>query len=184
MALKKKRQQSYKDYGLLSLTLITVAFFLFFAIRPSLGIILSLNKERTDYTEVNAQLEFKIQQIIQMQTNYITLLSKKQFVDKAVPSAHEIKNIASIFQSQNVTIESVDVQKITIKPTTEKGLITIPIALTANAPYTDFVTFTRRITNLARLYRFRELEVTREKEGSQSATIKFNALIETYYFLE
>lgn len=180
----KKKQSLYRDYSLLSITILTVAFFIMFAIRPSLGIILSLNKEQSDYDVVNDNLEQKIQQIIRMQTSYITLLNKKFLIDEAVPNSHQVEEVAQLARASEVEIESFDIQKILVKPLEQKGLSTIPITISGSSSYKSLVDFIDRITSLPRLFRFKSLELENETAGTQSATIKFNTVIETYYYVE
>ena len=66
--IKRKTKRSIRDYQTLAFTLLTVAFFAFFAIRPSLTLIVELFHEQTLYTQVDKQLEEKIQQIIALQS--------------------------------------------------------------------------------------------------------------------
>ncbi|GAI51443.1 unnamed protein product, partial [marine sediment metagenome] len=64
MKKKTKKEAPSKDYRLTSFILLTIAFFSFFAIRPSITLILSLQKEKTEYEKINQVLEDKIQNII------------------------------------------------------------------------------------------------------------------------
>src|SRR3989344_478177 len=64
---KEKRIQAYT---MITLSLFTISFFGSLAIRPTLGTIITLQKQIQDRTIVNQKLEEKINALIQAQTSY------------------------------------------------------------------------------------------------------------------
>ncbi len=101
----------------LILSVFTVAFFMFFAVRPTLGTISTLLKKIDDQETASAKLDAKISQLIQAQEVLATngpqfeALSKK-----AVPVTPEIerlaKQIEAVANESNVYITSMEFQTI------------------------------------------------------------------------
>lgn len=82
-AFKEKRTQQFTT---LSLTLIMIAFFGLFAINPTIGTIVDLQKQLDDNNFVNDQLQKKIANLTQLQSQYAQLQPQLMPVFDAVPT--------------------------------------------------------------------------------------------------
>lgn len=179
----KSTVQTPKDFRLMGITIATIAFFIFFAIRPSATLIFTLIQQKADYESVNTTLEGKIQQLIEMQTNYIKALNKKTYIDKALPDNYKLEDMNILFNSA-VTTTSFGLNEVQIHPKTGVGLITLPITIGGTAEYKDLLSYIQSVYVNARLFSIQNIKIEKADESSGSATIKYNGIFNTYYFIE
>lgn len=78
----------------LTLTLLVVCFFVFFAIRPTLVTIVSLQKTLKESKEVNQQLSRKIDSLQQAQKIYAQIVDDLFLVEAALPETAEFQSLA------------------------------------------------------------------------------------------
>ena len=109
---KKKKARVYTS---IILSIFTVAFFGFFAIRPTLVTIGGLLKEIKDKKEVVAQMDQKIDNLNKAQTNYTRIRDDLDLVEESLPLDPDlpilIKQLESLARLSSVTIESVKFEK-------------------------------------------------------------------------
>jgi Tfp pilus assembly protein PilO len=180
---KKKVKQSIRDYQTLAFTLLTVAFFGFFAVRPSLSLILTLFHERSLYTKVNADLETKIQQIITLQGDYMKLLSKKELIDFAIPSSSNLQDLNTLLNPK-MSLSTFGITEMLIKPPPIAGLVAIPVNIGGKSTYTDLVDYAHALYIAPRLFYMGSIDIGQGENTSSSAQLRFNATISTYYFID
>src|SRR3989344_9309487 len=173
---KRKNKQSLRDYQTLAFTLITVAFFGFFAVRPSVSLIVSLFHERSLYTKVNTDLETKIQQIITLQTDYMRLLSKKEMIDQAIPPVPNLQEIETLLNTK-IELNTFGVTEIQLKPAPAQGLVVIPISLAGRASYKDIVQYAHTVYAAPRLFYMKSIDLGQSDGSSASAQLRFSAKI-------
>lgn len=183
MRNKKADQKKTRktDYRLLSFILFTVAFFSIFAIRPSLGLIYSLQKEKAEYEKINQTLEAKIQQIIATQAQFMQLIDNKNLVEQALPNHHQV-TITEQLLNRQLRVSSFSVQKITILPKTTNKLGVVSINLGGQGQYPELLNFIDFVSNSRRLISLDFFQLQPEKNSSQSGTIIFNSVLNTYYY--
>lgn len=118
---KKKKVRVYTE---IILSIFTVAFFGFFAIRPTLVTISGLLKEIKDKKAVVAQMDQKIDNLNKAQTNYNRVKNDLDLVEESLPLDPElpilIKQLESLTRLSSVTIESIKFGKTNLQGTTEK----------------------------------------------------------------
>lgn len=180
---KFKSRKSIRDYQTLALTLLTIAFFGIFAVRPSLTLIVSLFHERDLYTKVDKQLEDKIQQIIALQSDYMRLLSKKDLIDSAIPESPQVEEIGQLFKKELV-LNAFSVAEVLMQPKPTTGLLTIPISLGGKTEYDALSTYLHSIYVAPRLFYVKNIDINRADEASTSATLQFSSQINTYYYID
>lgn len=109
---KKKKTRVYTS---IILSIFTIAFFGFFAIRPTLVTIGGLLKEIKDKKEVVAQMDQKIDNLNRAQTNYARIENDLDLVKESLPLDPDlpilIKQLESLARLSSVTIESVRFDK-------------------------------------------------------------------------
>ncbi len=120
--LYKKKQT--KVYTGIVLSILTVAFFSFFAIRPTLVTIGGLLKEVKDKKEIVTQLDQKVNALAQAQTNYNQIESRLYLIDQSLPQDPSlstlIKELEFLSQSSLVTLESLKFDQINLQGESEK----------------------------------------------------------------
>lgn len=139
------------------LSILTVAFFLFFAIRPTIITIISLVKEIKDKRVIAEKLEDKIDALNSAQIEYQRIERKLYLVDKALPDNADlslyIRQLEALAKRHNVTIESLQFEKTTLK-SKEKGKeavqgVRFSLALTGD--YHQLKSFLDTLARLRRL---------------------------------
>ncbi|MFA6005173.1 MAG: hypothetical protein WC775_01675 [Patescibacteria group bacterium] len=180
---KKKTQRSIRDYQTLAFTLLTIAFFGFFAVRPSLALILTLFHEKTLYTKVNTDLEAKIQQIITLQADYMRLLSKKELIDLAIPASLNLQDM-DVLLDQRMQLSTFGLAEIQLKPVAAQGLVVIPINLGGKASYKDLIDYARNLYISPRLFYMKSIDLGQGESTSSSAELRFSATVNSYYFVD
>jgi Tfp pilus assembly protein PilO len=178
----KKEQKVNKDYKVISFIIITIAFFAIFAVRPSLGMILTLNKEKKEYEEVNRVLEEKIQQIIQAQSKYMVILYKKALIDEAMPDEPKIEDTAKIL-NQNINLDTFSLKDFSIVPPKNLGLNSIDINIGGSGTYTDTTELLNTIANSRRVFVYKNMTIQKHDISTSSALLDLTTNIETYYYV-
>jgi len=153
-ALYKKKQA--RVYTGIVLTIFTVAFFGFFAIRPTLVTISGLFKEIKDKKEVVKQMDEKIADLTKAQINYSQIEDELYLVDQSLPLdpdlASLMKQLESLARTNSVTLESVQYDKINLLGEAEKEegqKAAFTLSLSGN--YADLKQFLYSLDNLRRI---------------------------------
>lgn len=182
-AFYQKRQA--RVYTGIVLSILTVAFFGFFAIRPTLVTISGLLKEIKDKKEVVNQMDQKINNLTKAQTNYNQIKEKLYLVDQSLPQdpglSVLIKQLEALTRLSSVNFESVRFEKTNLQGETEKKEnqeVTFSLVLSGN--YQNLKNFLNSLDILRRVilvesFAFRS---TMEEE-IQILTLSINA--KAYY---
>lgn len=178
---QQKKPTAKFDLTLIALMIFTLSFFSFFAIRPSVTLIASLLKERSEYDRVNIVLESKIQQIIAMQTNYMRILSKKHYIDEMIPNKNELNQTKELLETP-MRLSGFTIKEVTLHPTVQRSLSTIPILIAGYGSYDDLRSFLDKTYYTKRLYFLKDVDIDRDENGSKSATLNIHATVDAYYF--
>lgn len=91
-------QKKVRTYGGIVLSLFAIAFFLIFAIKPTLVAIASLKKEIQDQQEIADKLDKKISALSQAQQIYYQLLPDFSLIDEAMPKTPDLGNLAILLE--------------------------------------------------------------------------------------
>lgn len=86
-------QPKARAYTFLGISLLTVAFFIFFAIRPTINTIIGLQKQIQDDREVEKKLQEKINALSQLQAEYEIIQPDLPVLDAALPVAPEVSDL-------------------------------------------------------------------------------------------
>jgi Tfp pilus assembly protein PilO len=171
------------DYQQISFILFIIGFFFIFAIRPSISLIYTLQKEKSDYEKINETLEVKIQQIITTQEQFMQLINNKSLIDEALPSTHQI-SITKKFLIDSVEITNFTIQKIIILPPNPGTLNTVKIELAGQGDYKKILKLIGDINNSRRLISIDFLSMEPDKQSTESGQINFNGIFDTFYYPE
>lgn len=111
-------------YGSYTLTIIAAAFFIYFAIKPTIETILVLQKELSDSELVLAQITKKSEDVALASKNYSLLEpSIKQKINTAVPNQPEIKSIILNLERAalvaQASVSAIQLEPVTISPTSQ-----------------------------------------------------------------
>lgn len=87
------RDPLIRGYFEIVATILLVAFFVMFAIRPTLKTIAGLLRTIDDLKQVEQALDAKINSLVQAQANYSRIKPKLPLLDKALPPKPEVDNL-------------------------------------------------------------------------------------------
>lgn len=113
----QKRQ--VRVYTGIVLSILTVTFFLFFAIRPTFVTIAGLLKEIKDKRAINEQLEDKISALNSAQIEYQRISKDLSLIDEALPVDPDLSlfilELEALTRKHNLSLDSLQVGAITLK---------------------------------------------------------------------
>lgn len=116
-ALYQKKQA--RVYTGLILSLLTVAFFSFFAIRPTLVTIASLVKEIEDKRMIAQKLEEKINALALAQKEYAALSSELSLVEEALPQEPDlsffIRQLETLAVQSGATLRTIQFSQVNLR---------------------------------------------------------------------
>ncbi len=118
------QKKKVRVYTGIVLSLLTTAFFLFFAIRPTLTTIASLVKEIKDKKSITEQLDDKIKSLNAAQVEYQKIEQELFLVDSALPThAHVsllVPQLEALARENNVTLQAIQINATMLRGQEEK----------------------------------------------------------------
>jgi len=113
------KRKDLRSFGELSLTLLVISFFVFFAIKPTLVIVAGLTKEIKEKEQTSQNLQKKIASLVAAQQEYSLNQNRFYLVDQALPETPDfpllILSVEKEATASGVTLESISITKIEIK---------------------------------------------------------------------
>lgn len=178
-ALYKKKQ--VKVYTGIVLSLLTVAFFAFFAIRPTLVTISGLLKEIKDKQKLVEQMDQKINNLASAQSNYAQIASKLPLVEESLPQEPTLpvlmKQLEALTRISSVNLESLSFNEINLQGEPgEKKFQEISFQLSLSGNYQNLKQFLNSLDNLRRIILVDSFAFkSQTKEGAQYITLTVSA---------
>ena len=122
------KEKKTRQFTTLSLTFVTIAFFGFFAIGPTISTITDLQKQLDDSKFVNDALQKKIANLTTLQTTYVTLQPQLDGVFAAVPTGPGFDTFAG--QLHQIALQTnVQINRVQTLP------LDLSLSTTLKAPY-------------------------------------------------
>lgn len=139
------------------LSILTVTFFVIFAIKPALATIAQLIKQTKDQKLVVGELEKKITSLSQAQNEYLVVESDLYLVDEALPQEPQvpllIKQLETLAYQSGVDIGRLRINEVDLKktdsPKTEKQ--SLSFNFTAFGNYANLKNFLSSLSTLRRI---------------------------------
>jgi len=146
-----------RTYVGIILSILTITFFVIFAIKPTLTTIAQLIKQTKDQKLVVVALEKKIANLSQAQNEYLTVESDLYLVDEALPQEPQvpllIKQLETLAYQNNVNIGRLRINEVDLKktgsPKTEKQPLSFSFAAFGN--YSNLKAFLSSLSSLRRI---------------------------------
>ncbi len=102
-----------KAYTFLALSFLTVAFFIFFAIRPTINTIVGLRKQIEDNQMVEKKLQDKINALSQLQAEYEVIQKDLPYLNSALPTTVNVvdlvKNFERLVSENNASLSAMQI---------------------------------------------------------------------------
>lgn len=147
---QKKKARVYTS---IVLSIFTSAFFLFFAIRPTLTTIASLIKEIKDKRVIAAKLQDKITALNSAQIEYQKIEKDFYLIDESLPQHPNISllvlQLETLARKSSVSVEAIQFEKTILKGKEEKKSVNFSLAVAGD--YKNLKSFLGSLIRLRRL---------------------------------
>lgn len=178
-----RRRQSYVQ---IFLTLVVTGFFLFFAIKPTLNIVVSLYQEIKDKQLVESQMDNKIKALMLAQKQYQAAESYLDLLNEALPSTPELslllKQIEYFALQNSLRLETAQVDQ-TLLFGQEKGIPDfVAIALTVNGSYDNLKNLLAQINQTRRAFTIKSFSFKTDPKDNTQMQLTLN--LKAYMFKE
>jgi len=152
------RQKKIRVYTELILSLLTISFFLFFAIKPTAVIISGLIKKTADQKLVAKKLQAKINALTIARQEYLAVQPDLDLVKQALPQNAQpselVKQLEALAIRTNVEIKSAQFSKVPLKADTKKSPSKpeeVNFTLNLSGNYSDLKNFLQSLASLRRI---------------------------------
>lgn len=176
------RETKMQAYTMLILSLFTVAFFGFFALRPTLTTIAQLKRQIEDNREIDKRLSDKINQLVAAQAEYETIAPFVPKLKSALPEGHQyiktLFDIEDIRNSSSATVSSVKISEFAVD-VAKPGLL--DIKLEAEGDFIPLEQLSNRIMSNARLLIITEIDFSQGQIAEEEGQLNFVVDIEAPY---
>lgn len=189
---QKKKARVYTG---LILSLLAVAFFSFFAIRPTLVTIASLVKEIEDKRMIAQKLQEKINALSLAQKEYVAVSSELPLVEEALPQEPDlplfIRQLETLSVQSGVTLRTIQFGRVnlrgrpvskpdSVKTKQKEETSGITFNFSASGSYQNLKTFLQSLENLRRLVVISSFAF-RPEEKEEGQLLILNITGEAYY---
>ena len=175
-------RQKANLYFYIALTLLTVSFFGFFAIKPTLETVSNLNKQYEDNKIVYNSLRTKLSALQSLDSSYQQLQSDLDYVYAAIPQSSKIpyltRQIETIAQQSGVILDRLDFQPVEIFPGQKKTEnYSVVFNLTVEGSELNINSFISNLINFDRI-----LSIDRIATGKNDSNVFAGSLTGKAYF--
>lgn len=182
---KKKKVRVYTE---IVLSLLTVSFFLVFAIKPTLTTIAGLMKTIEDQKLVSKTLAEKINALGLAQTEYNLLTNDIYLINEALPKDSQIsllvKQLEVLARRSGITIETIKFDQVYLKGISSSTKETVPsvnFSFAASGEYQNLKLFLKSLSSLRRIIQVESFAFKTGKAESLLLTLSLNGKA---YFME
>jgi Tfp pilus assembly protein PilO len=161
-------------------SLITIIFFIIFAIRPTLITIAQLIKQTKDQKLVVTELEKKINNLAEAQKNYLTIGDDLNLVEEALPNKANLplltKEIETLARQAGISIINLRFNDINLlrTGTPQEGRIEVLFSFNGLGDYQNLKTFLNSLTTLRRILSIESFSFQSGKESSNILSLNIN----------
>lgn len=177
------RQKKIRVYTGIVLSIFATAFFIFFAIKPTLVTIVGLVKEISDKQLVTNKLEAKVNALASAQSEYQSVEADLYLVDQALPKNSEvavfIRQLEALARKSEIKLEGAQMNQVPLKEqtTSTEEPQTINFSVVASGGYQNLKSFLQSISSLRRIiaidsFAFRTAKSETEKKLNLTLTAK------------
>lgn len=179
------KKPEVRAYTFLILSFFACAFFLFFAIRPTLNTIINLRKQIADSETVNKKLTVKINALSQIQAEYEIIKPNLLVVSQSLPAVADIaglvQQVEKITKDNQASLSAVQFGEVDLSGGNSKtsGQEGVPVTfqITTGGDYNQLLSLIKKITRLPRIITTETVSIN-SKIPSLVATIRLKA----FYF--
>ena len=174
-ARDEDERQKFIAYFYITISLFTLSFFGFFAIRPTIITIVNLNRQLKDNEQVLERIKQKQQDLAKLTALQDSLKNEIPLIEKAVPNVPKIphlsRQIETVALKNNVNLTSLNFGAIDVGGATSESLLSFLISITAEVAENDVNKFIRDLTSMDRLLGFERFTTGKTKRDVFGGTI-------------
>ena len=174
-ARDEDERQKFIAYFYITISLFTLSFFGFFAIRPTIITIVNLNRQLKDNEQVLERIKQKQQDLAKLTALQDSLKNEIPLIEKAVPNVPKIpylsRQIETVALKNNVNLTSLNFGAIDVGGATSESLLSFSISITAEGAENDVNKFIRDLTSMDRLLGFERFTTGKTKRDAFGGTI-------------
>ncbi|MFA6518961.1 MAG: hypothetical protein WCV93_04940 [Candidatus Shapirobacteria bacterium] len=186
--LDKKREDRY-FYRLIEITItvVVIAFFLIFAVRPSVLTISSLVGEINTKQKISSEMRKKINDVVLAQEVYAQIQEKYQLIDSALPSSPQYgqltQQIVAAGDYSQSPVNSLNFNLSAKRDTTDdSGPKSINFSFGQETTFSNFKSFVEKISQNRRLFRIISLGLGSPAEAKTSSSlISVSSSFDSFY---
>jgi Tfp pilus assembly protein PilO len=175
-------RQKIIAYLYITISLFTLSFFGFFAIRPTIVTIVNLDKQLKDNREVLEKIKQKQDDLSKLTREYEAMTSDLNLIKKAIPSSANMpylsRQIETVALRNNVKLTSLDFGSVDVGETNPDGLLSFTVSITAEGNEKDVNLFIRDISSMDRILGFERFSTGKTRKSEFGGVIAMKA-----YFL-
>lgn len=182
------KKKKVRTYTALVLTIGTINFFLFFAIRPTIVTVTGLINEIDNNKEASLGLDKKIEALNLAQIEYQRVQKDLFLIDEALPLKPDVgrltRQLEALAKRDQVELASVQIGRLTLLGENLDGLSSqqnlrpakaqgseLEFSLVANGSYEKLRTFSKNLTGLRRIIRISSMSLSQQKDGQLSLAL-------------
>lgn len=190
--LKNLFKKKTKDYLYTSLFFFISAFFILFAIKPSLEVAFRLNRKMIDLKKADAVYESAIEKLLRLQGDLEKFRDDFVYLDQALPVkiqiAKVLKDITDSLSQNQLLINRLtiaDIKLIRGEKNKKGELNSILINLEVAGDFKNFYSFLKDINNQRRLKTINNVSISKSSKANPLATgsakLKINLSLKSYF---
>jgi Tfp pilus assembly protein PilO len=165
------QQKKVKTYSGSILTLLTISFFIFFAITPTLKTITRLYRETNDKQEVLQKLEDKVDSLTTAERQLVVIAPDLNLVNQALPKDSEIillsKQIEALGRRVGQSYQGINYNSVLLKGTTSTTQNMIDFDLSLKGDYNGLVNYLTTLNQLNRIILVDSFSLSKEVLNNQ-----------------
>lgn len=174
-ARDEDERQKFIAYFYITISLFTLSFFGFFAIRPTIITIVNLNRQLKDNEQVLVRIKQKQQDLAKLTAQQDSLKNEIPLIEKAIPNAPKIpylsRQIETVALKNNVNLTSLNFGTVDVSKAAPGSLLSFSISITAEGSENDVNKFIRELTSIDRLLGFERFTTGKTKKDVFGGTI-------------
>ncbi|MCL5095910.1 MAG: type 4a pilus biogenesis protein PilO [Patescibacteria group bacterium] len=184
------KQPEVRAYTMMIFSFITMSFFGYFAIRPTLTTISTLTKQIDDAKLVDRKLQEKINALSSARMEYENIKPNLGLVWTALPEENKfapfVQNLEGVATSSgtkitNLSFQTVNLSSLETTTSAAKKEISINFNLTTAGNYASLKDFINKLSYFQRLITIEGLSFSEPKSQDKTGELDLNLIGKTYY---
>ncbi|MBI4058193.1 type 4a pilus biogenesis protein PilO [Candidatus Gottesmanbacteria bacterium] len=197
------KRQEVHDFSMIIFSLVAIALFGIFAIRPTLTTITSLQQQINDKSYLNAKLDEKINAIISADEEYHRITEELPLIYNLLPDRAEfpslIRKIENLAIENNATVSAMQISPMVLYDkskvqsesesqetiqieTIMPDLVPISYSFSLNGQYSELINFLNQLTTLDRIITINTLDLKLTGATETDAILSVTAQANFYYY--